>query len=181
MKNIKKNNMKDFKKFIRTTVRNFLMENQNNNDNIISLKKLYIKNGFTNEDILNMSYEGYFNNIEWFNDKTLIVYRSLSLPKIKINEFLKSANNGIGQYWSFNKDIKPIWGRNTEYEYPNEDIVDVRCKGYLKVKDIDFVDLIYAYNDDFHNFCDEQEIRGKLNGDKIKVIDCQTYKKNNKL
>ena len=167
--------MKDLKNFIKKTIREFLNENQNKGNNIILLKKLYIKNGFTNEDILSISDEGYFNNIEWLNDKTLIVYRSLSIPKSKINEFSKSVNNGIGQYWSFNKDIEPIWGSNTEYEYPNEDIVDIRCKGYLKIEDIDFEDMLYAYNDDFHNFCDEQEIRSKLGGNKIEVVDCQVY------
>jgi hypothetical protein len=167
--------MKDLKQFIKTTIREFLIENQNKSDNTNLLKSHYIKNGFTGEDILNMSDEGYFNNIEWVDNNTLIVYRSLSLPKNKINDFLKSAVNGIGQYWSFNKDIESIWGSNTEYEYPNEDIVDIRCKGHLKLKDIDFEDLLYAYSDDFHHFCDEQEIKGKLGGNKIKVVDCQIY------
>lgn len=165
--------MKDLRKFIKTTIREFLNEQHSNKDN--TLKQLYIENGFSDDDIINISREGYFDNIEWLNDKTLIVYRSLSIPKGKIDIFLKSINNGIGQYWSFNKGIESIWGSNTEYEYPNEDIVDIRCKGYLKIEDIDFEDLLYAYNDDFHNFCYEQEIRSKLGGDKIKVIDCQIY------
>ena len=165
--------MIDLKQFIKTTIREFLNEQHSNRDN--TLKQLYIENGFSNDDIINISEEGYFNNIEWLNDTTLIVYRSISIPKNKLNDFLKSTNNGIGQYWSFDKNIESIWGGNVDYEYPNEDIINVRCKGYLKLKDIDFDDLLYAYNDDFHNFCDEQEIRSKLSGDKIKVIDCQTY------
>lgn len=151
------------------------MENKNSNDNTAFLKNLYLENGFTNEDIFHMDNEGYFENIEWLNDEVLIVYRSLSIPKSKVENFLKSINKGIGQYWSFNKDIEPIWGGNAKYEYPNEDIINIRCKGFLKIEDIDFEDLLYAYNDDFYNFCNEQEIRGKLGGGTIQVTSCWTY------
>jgi hypothetical protein len=168
--------MKDLRKFIKTTIREFLNENiQNEYTNISKLKQLYINNGFSNEDIVAITEEGYFNNIEWLDENTLIVYRSISLPERKVNKFKKSIGSGIGQYWSYNKDIEPIWGGNADYEVDkNENIVDIRCKGYLKLQDIDFKDLLYAFNDDFHNFCDEQEIRGKNSGDTIKVIACLT-------
>jgi len=166
--------MKDLKQFIKTTIREFLNENiQNEHTNISMLKHLYINNGFSNEDVVSITEEGYFNDIEWLDKNTLIVYRSISLPESKVNKFKMSINNGIGQYWSYNKDIEPIWGGNAEYEInKNENIVDIRCKGHLKIQDIDFEDLLYAFNDDFHNFCDEQEIRGINSGDTIKVIEC---------
>jgi hypothetical protein len=144
--------------------------------NTDKLKQHYIDNGFSEEDIIDITKQGYFDNIEWLNESTLIVYRSISLPESKVNDFKKSKNNGIGQYWSFNKNIHSVWGRNAEYEISkNENIIDIRCKGYLKLQDIDFEDLFYAFKDDFHNFCDEQEIRGKLSGDTIEVIACLNY------
>ena len=162
------------RKFIKTTIIEYLNENiQNDQKNISKLKQLYINNGFSNEDILSITEEGYFNDIEWLNNNTLIVYRSISLPESKLDYFKKSIGVGIGQYWSFDKNIEPIWGGNAEYEVNiNERIVDIRCEGYLKLQDIDFEDLLYAFNDDFHNFCDEQEIRSKEGGDMIKVKKC---------
>jgi len=166
--------MKDLSHFIKTTIRDFLNKNiQNKYTNISKLKQLYINNGFSNEDIVAITEEGYFNNIEWFDENTLIVYRSISLPESKLDDFEKSIGGGIGQYWSFDKNIEPIWGGNVEYEVnKNERIVDIRCEGYLKLQDIDFEDLLYAFNDDFHHFCDEQEIRGKNGGNRIKVKKC---------
>jgi len=152
------------------------INNFNEFTNLDRLKQLYISNEFSKEEVVDISDEGYFNNIEWLNQNTLIVYRSISLPESKVDNFKKSINNGIGQYWSFNKDIHSIWGSNAEYEISkNENIIDIRCKGYLKLDDIDFKDLLYAFNDDFYHFCHEQEIRGKLSGDTIKVIDCRIY------
>jgi len=163
--------MKDLKQFIKTTIRKFLTENKN--DNINKLKQLYFKNGFSGENIINMVEEGYFKDIEWLDENTLIVYRSISLPESRVNKFKTSIGGGIGQYWSYNKNIDSIWGRNAEYEVgKNENIVDIRCKGYLNLEDIDFEDLRYAFNDDFHNFCDEQEIRGKQGGITIKLKKC---------
>jgi hypothetical protein len=167
---------KDIRKMIDKVknFKSFLNENiQNEDTNINKLKQLYINNGFSIEDIIVITEEGYFNNIEWLNENTLIVYRSISLPESKLVNFKKTISDGIGQYWSFDKNIEPIWGSNAEYEVnKNERIVDIRCEGYLKLEDIDFEDLLYAFNDDFHHFCDEQEIRGKDGGDTIKVKKC---------
>lgn len=155
-------------KNITTKIEEFILENLNGNIN--NLKELYTKNGFSENDIYELSEEGYFDNIEWFDDNTLVIYRSLSLPESKVDNFMNSLDKGIGRYWSFNKNIESIWGGNAEYEAERgEEIIDIRCKGHLKLSDIDFDDLLYAYNDDFHNFSDEKEIRGK----NIKVIECK--------
>jgi hypothetical protein len=144
--------------------------------NIDRLKNLYLEKDFTIGDIEDIYKEGYFKNIEWFDKNTLIVYRSVSILESNLDEFKKSMNKGIGRYWSFNKNIDAIWGGNAEYlAKDNEKIVYIRCKGYLKLIDIDFDDLSYAFKDDFHHFCDEQEIRGKLSGDVIKVVDYSEY------
>jgi hypothetical protein len=46
------------------------------------------------------------------------------------------------------------------------------CTGYLKIKDIDWKMMKYAYNDDPYNFGSESEIRGVDGGNSIKVIEC---------
>ena len=137
------------------------------------LKKLYTNNGFTQQDIKDMYDDGYFKNVEWVDDETLKIYRSLSLPESEVNDLTKGE---IGVYWSFDKDIKPIWGNNMDYYEGDEKIVDIRCVGHLKLDDIDFKDCLYAMNDDYHNFTDEQEIRGKNGGNSIKVIMCKKIK-----
>ena len=38
----------------------------------------------------------------------------------------------------------------------------------LKLEDIDWQDMMIAYRDDFHHFCDEKEIRGN-----IKKLECE--------
>jgi len=166
---------KDIRKMI-DKVKNynqFVNENSVDTNNVNNLILLYVNNGFSSENIIDIRKEGYFNGIEWLDENTLIVYRSISLPESKVTGFKKSISGGIGQYWSYNKNIDPIWGGNAEYEADkNENIINIRCKGYLKLQDIDFEDLLYAFNDDFHHFCDEQEIRGRQSGDTIKVKEC---------
>lgn len=154
----------------------YISESNNKISNIYKLKQLYRKNGFTNEDIKQISDAGYFDNIEWIDNQTLKVYRSLSIPKSKLDDFLKNFDDGIGIYWSFYNKIESIWGSNAEYEAEkNEDIINIRCFGELKLSDIDFKDCLYAYKDDFHHFTDEKEIRGKNGGDTIKVIGYEIY------
>lgn len=144
--------------------------------NIDNLKKLYLENGFTIIDIEDLSKEKYFNDIQWFDDNTLKVYRSLALPENQFQEFLNSIKNGIGRYWSFNKNIDAIWGNNVEYQKnKNEKIIYIRCIGKLKLSDIDFDDCLYAFNDDFYSFTIEKEIRGKKGGDTIKVVDYKIF------
>lgn len=149
------------------------MKNFKQFSNIEKLKELYIKNGFDIEDVNDLSEEGYFDNIEWFDNNTLTVYRAISLNYKNLDNFKKNINNGIGRYWSYDKNIQSIWGSNLDYDEDVKDddnIINIRCKGHLKINDIDFDDLLYAFNDDFYNFCSEKEIRGKLSGDTIDVI-----------
>lgn len=124
---------------------------------IDKLKKSFLMNGFDNDDISELEIEKYFDNIEYFDENTLIVYRAIEVLDDNIDY------SDIGKYWSFSKNTYPIWRNDDDNDY-----YDVRCKGLLKFDDIDWRDMMVAYKNDFHNFCDEKEIRGY-----IKVISCE--------
>ena len=47
------------------------------------------------------------------------------------------------------------------------------CIGHLKIKDIDWQMMKYAYKDDYWHFTSESEIRGVNGGNSIKVVDCE--------
>jgi len=131
-----------------------LFEDYSNSKN---LEQLFLENGFDNDDIYELNQERYFDDIEYFDENTLIVYRAIEV----LNDDYMDCEY-IGEYWSFSKNIYPIWRNDDGDEY-----YDVRCKGFLKLEDIDFRRVMIAYKDDFHNFCDEKEIRGN-----IKIIEC---------
>ena len=138
------------------------------------LKSLFIKNGFTqNElDIIIEENENYFNQIEFYDNETLIVYRALDLPRKLANDFIKlnqkEIGEGIGEYWTFDKNLQnAIWG---EGQYEAETYL-VQCKGHLNINDIDWEMMKYAFNDDIYHFSQESEIRGVNGGNSIKVIE----------
>lgn len=148
----------------------------NENVSIDDFRKMFLENGFTTSDLNEINKTNYFNNIK-INENGLFVYRSISLPEHKVNDFLKLGTNGIGEYWTLRDDLDSVWGSNAEYEklHPKEKIINIRCKGYLNLSDIDWEMMLYAYNDDFYHFTDEKEIRGKNGGNIIKVMNCNTY------
>jgi len=138
-------------------------------------KKLFIDNGFSENDVYEISQTGYFKYIEFIDKGTILVYRTLQLPSKIADEFIHLKHQNIGEYWTLNKNfISAIWG---EGQYEEEDTFNIVCTGHLRIKDIDWVMMRYAFNDDFHNFTDEYEIRGKNGGDAIKVVKCN-YEEN---
>jgi hypothetical protein len=146
-----------------------------NGGQVDMLKSLFIKNGFTqNElDIIIEENENYFNQIEFYDNETLIVYRALDLPRKLANDFIKlnqkEIGEGIGEYWTFDKNLQnAIWG---EGQYEAETYL-VQCKGHLNINDIDWEMMKYAFNDDIYHFSQESEIRGVNGGNSIKVIEC---------
>jgi len=157
--------VKNFKQFVN--------ENSKEFTNTDKLKQLYLNNGFSDKNVMDMAEEGYFNKIEWFDEDTLIVYRSITLLESEINEFKNDVkkNKGVGQYWSFDSEIRSIWGGNADFRNDNkENIFDILITGHLKLKNIDFNDLVYAFKDDYYNFISEKEIRGLKGGNSVKVI-----------
>jgi hypothetical protein len=151
-------------------------------------KNSFIENGFTKEDLLfieqekNQFKETYFDGVSFFDDETLIVYRTLALPKILADEFVKlnkkEIREGIGEYWTLNKELAwSIWGSG-HYE---EETFDVMCIGHLRMKDIDWKSMLYAFNDDIYHFASESEIRGINGGNAIKVVKCELVQEIDKL
>jgi len=151
------------------------LEKKTNNESYF--KSLFLKNNFSEIELNSIINDNYFQDVEYYDDG-LIVYRTISLVKHQVENFMKLNNNGIGEYWTLKNDLEPIWGNNAEYErdYPNEPIIDIRCKGFLNFKDIDWKMMRYAYDDDYHHFIDEKEIRGKNGSGVIFNIKCNILK-----
>ena len=136
-----------------------------------NLKSLFLNNGFKADDVLELEKCGYFSKIKWSDSNTLIVYRSVSIPVDEVKSFYSTVKNGIGQYWSFDSNIKSIWGNmDNDQKY-----VNIRCVGHLELNNIDWNDMIHAINDDFYHFCYEYEIRALDFSNKIDVIECKVY------
>lgn len=143
-------------------------------DRINNLKKVYLENGFSQENVNLLSEGGYFNDIKYKDNDTLFVFRSITLLESEIDEFKNDVkeNIGIGIYWSFDNEIRSIWGNNVDYRNDNkEKTFDVLSTGILKIKDIDFVDLLYAFNEDCYSNISEKEVRGKNYSKTILIID----------
>jgi len=140
------------------------------------LEYLFLENGFTENELNDIKETGYFNNIEYSNNK-IKIYRSLSLPKHKVIVFYNNIDD-IGEYWSLRSDLGPVWGRIAQDNlmFPKEEIIDIKCHSYIQANEIDWVMMRYAYDDDFHNFTDEKEIRIINFGKNIKDIKCENIK-----
>jgi hypothetical protein len=140
------------------------------------IKNIFLENGFTEDDLKTILEENdnYFNQIEFYDNETIIVYRTIALPRRLVDKFIQldkeEIGGGIGEYWTLDKDFgSAVWG---EGHYEGEDTFETMCTGYLKIKDIDWEMMKYAYNDDPYNFASESEIRGVDGGNSIKVIEC---------
>ena len=140
------------------------------------IKNIFLENKFTEDDlqIILEENENYFNQIEFYDNETLIVYRALELPRKLADKFIKlnkkEISDGIGEYWTFDKNLQnAIWG-DGHYE---EETYLIQCKGHLKIKDIDWEMMKYAYDDDIYHFSQESEIRGVNGGNSIKVVECE--------
>ena len=140
------------------------------------MKDLFLQNGFTEDELQIIVEENpnYFNQIEFQDNKTLIVYRALELPRKLADKFIKlnkkEIGEGIGEYWTFDKNLQnAIWG-DGQYE---EETYIIQCKGHLDISDIDWEMMKYAYDDDIYHFSQESEIRGVNGGNSIKVVDCE--------
>ena len=147
-----------------------------NGGQVDMLKSLFIKNGFTQDDLQRILEENsnYFNQIEFYNNETIIVYRTISLPRRLADKFIaldkKEIGEGIGEYWTLDKEFgSAVWGGG---HYEGEETFDITCVGHLKIKDIDWEIMKYAFKDDGWHFGSESEIRGVNGGNCIKVIEC---------
>jgi hypothetical protein len=140
------------------------------------LKSLFIKNGFTQDDLQRILEENknYFNQIEFYDNETIIVYRTIALPRRLVDKFIQldkqEIGEGIGEYWTLDKEFgRAVWGGG---HYEGEETFDITCVGHLNIKDIDWEMMKYAFNDDGWHFGSESEIRGVNGGNAIKVIEC---------
>ena len=140
------------------------------------IKNIFLENGFTEDDLQRIleENENYFNQIEFYDNETIIVYRTIALPRRLVDKFIaldkKEIGEGIGEYWTLDKEFgRAVWGGG---HYEEELTYEVMCKGHLKIKDIDWEMMEYAYNDDPYNFGSESEIRGVNGGNSIKVVEC---------
>lgn len=140
-------------------------------------KSLFIKNGFTQDDLQRIleENENYFNQIEFYDNETIIVYRTIALPRRLVDKFIaldkKEIGEGIGEYWTLDKEFgSAVWGGG---HYEGEETFDITCVGHLKIKDIDWEMMKYAFNDDGWHFGSESEIRGVNGGNSIKVVKCE--------
>jgi len=184
---IEKETLGDIKSYLESLDENFKIKYDSGGtvSNINNFKNLFLKHGFTEEDLSflenekNQFKESYFDGIEFFDDETLIVYRTLALPKEIADNFIKLNKNeveqGIGEYWTLNKKLAwSIWGGG----HYDEETFDVLCTGHLKLKDIDWDMMDYAFNDDIYHFSNESEIRGVKGGKTIKVVKCNYITEN---
>ena len=145
------------------------------------IENLFLQNGFTEDELQRIleENENYFKQIEFYDNETLIIYRTIALPKKLVDKFIKldkkAIGDGIGEYWTLDKEFgRSVWGGG---HYEGEETFDVTCVGHLKIKDIDWEMMKYAFNDDPYNFGSESEIRGVNGGNYIKIVGCQdTYK-----
>ena len=140
------------------------------------LKSLFIKNGFTQDNLQRILEENsnYFNQIEFYNNETIIVYRTIALPRRLVDKFIQldkeEIGDGIGEYWTLDKEFgSAVWGGG---HYEGEETFDITCVGHLKIKDIDWEMMKYAFNDDGWHFGSESEIRGINGSNSIKVVKC---------
>ena len=140
------------------------------------IKNIFLENGFTEDNLKRILEENdnYFNQIEFYDNETIIVYRTIALPRRLVDKFIQldkeEIGGGIGEYWTLDKDFgRAVWG---DGHYEGEYTFETMCTGYLKIKDIDWEMMKYAYNDDPYNFGSESEIRGVDGGNSIKVIEC---------
>jgi hypothetical protein len=140
------------------------------------LKKLYREN-LDEEDMDMLEMEGYFDDIEWLDDNTLIVYRFLAIPLNEVSKFKKDVMKGnIGLYWTLRNDLYPVWGYTPLDK--EGDKQEFKVIGHLKLDDIDFESIKEGLAEEDVYFGTEKEIRGKDWSNSIKIIgyeECESH------
>lgn len=143
--------------------------------NINFIKHIFINNGFTYDEVSDIEdYSDYFEYFQFLTNDTIIIYRNITVLDTDREEFEDNYfNNDIGEYWSLkNNDSRSmaIWGDRGDGL--DDRRVEYQCIGYLKLEDINWKMMKYAFLDDFHHFTDEYEIRANEPSKDIIIKKC---------
>ena len=130
-----------------------------------------MSNGWSESEVDELIKDKYFDSFDFIDDDSFYVYRNITVLNTEIDKFEKTYfNNDIGIYWSLSNDTRALWGDRGDGDDINR--TEYQCIGILKIKDINWQELRYAYDDFYPHFLDEREMRAIYPQKNIKIIKC---------